>query len=121
MTVAAHLQPQMQVLRVRDVVRRHQPWAERAKSLTVLPLIPLTTALELEFPFRDVVEYGVTGYMLERPTLGDVARAASDDDGEFNFPVGLLRAAREHDWVIGTLERMPTLEKQNRFRRDRLP
>ena len=43
--LAVHVQPHTQFLWVGDLVRRYQPWANRAESVATLALVPLRAAL----------------------------------------------------------------------------
>ncbi len=58
-----------------------------------LALGPLAAALDLEEALGDVVADAVAGDMLQRIGFGHIFGLGADDDGEFDFPVELGRAA----------------------------
>ena len=90
--VAVDLEPHVEVLRVGDLVRGHQPGADRAEGVAALALVPLAAALDLEVALGDVVDDAIAGDVVHRVGFGDVAGLLADDDAEFDFPVGLDRA-----------------------------
>ena len=63
-----HRKLQVEVLRVRNLVGRYQPRAERIECFAVLTLIPLSASFELELTFRNVVGDRVAGDVRERVT-----------------------------------------------------
>src|SRR5690606_15110429 len=81
-TMAIDLEPQPRVLRVADLVGRHQPRPERREAVAALALVPRAAAVELEAALRQVVDDAVAGDVVERPLLLDIARLRADDDAE---------------------------------------
>ena len=82
-----------QVLRVGDLVGRHQDRAHRAEGVERLAAGPLAVP-ELEVARRDVVEAGVAEDVVERVGGCYPARRAPDDDGELRFVVDLAGQLR---------------------------
>src|SRR6188768_2827653 len=54
--LAVNLEPHLELVIVGDFVGRDQPGADRAERVGALALDPLSRALELKCPFRDVVD-----------------------------------------------------------------
>jgi hypothetical protein len=79
----------------------------------------LPAALELEFPLGVVVVDRVAGDVRKRVALLHVLRAAPDHDRELHLPIGLLRAARDLDLVVGALERGGRFHEHHGLFRDR--
>ncbi len=116
---AVQIQPEMQVLRIGDLVGGDQPRSERAEAVAALALVPLRAAFELVFALGDVVGDAVAGDVLERALDGNVPRDRTDDDRQFDFPVGLERARRQQDRVARTADAGGGLHEEDRFARDR--
>src|SRR3546814_2132159 len=57
----------------------------------------------------------VTGDMIERVGLLDIAAGLADHDTQLDFPIGLGAAARDHDVVIGADEARNGLGEEDRF------
>ena len=87
-----------------DFIAGHQPRAERAEGVEAFALVPGAAALQLPLAFRHVVDDAITGDVLHGVRLIDVAPAFADDHAEFDFPIGLERAARDLDVVIGAAD-----------------
>ncbi len=83
---AAHRQPGAAD---RQLIWRHQPWADGRGVLERLALQELGGA-SLPVACADVVEDRVPGDMIEGRLGHDVPAAPADDDGELDLPVHLL-------------------------------
>src|SRR5580698_9362896 len=94
-------EPQPQKLRVGHFVGGDQPRPQRVERLARFAEVPLRRQVELEGPFRHVVADCVARDAGQR-FLGraEVAGGGADDDAQFDFPVGPLRAARYPHVVI---------------------
>jgi hypothetical protein len=103
---------------VSDLVLGHQPWPERTESVVRLALGPLTQALELEETLGHVVADGIAGDVIERVGLGNVFCPGADDDGNFDFPIELGRAARLLDGVVGAAQAVIGLDEVDGFGRN---
>ena len=98
--LAIDLQPHRQVLRVRHLVARGEPWADGAEGVARLALGPLALVLDLELALGDVVGDAVARDMIQRVRLRHVLGGLADDDTQFDLPVGLHRTARDDDVVV---------------------
>jgi hypothetical protein len=94
--LAVQFQVQVELLHVDHFVARDQPRADRAEGVAALALVPLRAALVLVLALGNVVDDAVAGHVLERIGFADILRAGADDDAQLDFPVGLLRALRQH-------------------------
>ena len=71
-----HVEPHAELLRVADLIGRHQPRADRAEGVAALALVPGATAVQLKFALAHIVHQHVAGDVAERLRLLDVARRA---------------------------------------------
>src|SRR4029453_19458409 len=83
-----------------DFVRSDEPWPSWIEGLRRLALRPLSTALDLERAFADIVHDQVAG----DSTVGivyrvEIAGPVPDHDAQLDLPVQLRRAARGADGV----------------------
>nr|GEW99913.1 hypothetical protein [Tanacetum cinerariifolium] len=99
-TLAIHFQPQVELVRVGDFVAGHQPGADRAEGVTAFALVPGAAALDLKLALRHIVDHAVAGHVLQGVGFVDVASALADDHTQLDFPVGLLRIARNFYVVV---------------------
>src|SRR6266576_3310731 len=120
--LSVHLEPQAEVVHVRDLVGRGEKRAERREGVAALALHPLAAALELEGPLRVVVVEHVARHVLPREhgVSLDIAGAAANDDCELHLPMGLGAAFRDDHVVVGAAQGGRGLEEQYRLCRDRL-
>src|SRR5262249_51141569 len=79
--LAVDVEPDVQALRIPDLVLGDQPRAEWAEGFAALPLDPLPAALELEDALGHVVGQAIAGDHVQRLVLRQVACALADDDG----------------------------------------
>src|SRR5262249_40922487 len=100
-------EPHVEPLRVRYLVLGDEPRPERPERLRALALDPLARALDLEFALGHVVGATIAGGGLQRPALGEVARAAADHDAQFDFVIELGRALRDHGVVVRPADAAP--------------
>src|SRR5690606_30656452 len=94
------LQPEPQVLRIRDLIAGHQVGADGAEGVMALALHPLSATLRLKFPLGNIVHDAVAGHIVERLFFRDVLGLLADDEGQFDLPVGLARVARNLDGIV---------------------
>ncbi len=111
--LAVHLQPHAELLHVADFVGRDEPGAERAESRAALALHPLSGAFHLVGAFGDVVADAEAGDDIHRLFLRHVRCALANDDGEFDFPIRLFGALRQHHVIVGTNDTGRRLVEQN--------
>ncbi len=116
--LAIDREPHVERLRVGNLVLRHQPGADRAEGVGGLALGPLSRMLELEGALGDIVHDAVAGDIIQRLGFRDVFRGLADDDAELDFPIGLLRAARDQHIVIRTANGRRGLHEDDRLRRN---
>src|SRR5690606_29818064 len=110
-TLAVHVQPHAQVLRVGDFVGRHQPGADGTEGIATLALVPGAAALHLVFALGHIVHHAIAGDIIQGLVLAHIARLAADDHAQLDFPVGLVRTARDDDGVVGAGGRRPFVEQ----------
>jgi hypothetical protein len=103
--LAVHLGPQRQCLRIGNLVLGHHPRTRRAERVAALALVPGAGTLDLEFALGHIVAHAIAGDVIHRGVLRHIARGLADDDAEFDFPVQLLRAARQLHVIIRTAQR----------------
>ena len=102
-------------MHVGDFVLGDDPRTQRPEGVVRLALGPLAAALDLEEAFGDVVADGVAGDMVQCVGFGYVLCFCADDDGEFDFPVQLGRAARLLHVVSRTAQAVVGLDEDDRF------
>src|SRR3981081_4583878 len=117
--LAIDVEPHVEALRVLDLILGDQPGAERPERLAALALDPLSGALDLEHALRHVVGEAVSGDHVQRLLLRQVARALTDDDAEFDFPVELGRALRNDRVVVRPADAGAYLVEDDRLLRNR--
>src|SRR5450631_20397 len=78
--MAVDFQPHLEILRVRDFVRRHQPRADGTEGVGALALYPLAGTFQLEGSFRKIVDYTVAGHVRHCFSFAHVFRRFADDD-----------------------------------------
>ena len=93
--LAVDFEPEFQVLRIGDFVFGDEPGAEWAEGVAAFAFVPEAAAVFLERALGDVVRDAVAGDVVEGLGFADVLGPLADDDAELDFPIGLLRAARE--------------------------
>ena len=110
----------MSRLRVPDLVLGDEPGAERAERLAALALVPLAArALDLEGAFGNVVGEAIAGDGVHRLVLGEIARAAADDDAKLDFVIELGRLLRHHRVVVRAADGGRRLVEDDRLLRHR--
>src|SRR5471030_915280 len=93
--LTVHFQPEIQLLGIGNLICGHQPWTNRAKGIATLAFIPRTAPLNLPFALGNIVDYTISGHVLHGILLADIASTLSNNDPQFNFPVGLGGLARD--------------------------
>src|SRR5579872_3367072 len=78
-SLTVDLEPQIEVLRIGDLIGRYQPRPDGSKSVETLPLVPGTSALELRTAAGDVIDDGVASDMLESAIDADILPGFADD------------------------------------------
>src|SRR4051812_49401321 len=78
--LAVEVQPEVEVLRIADLVCRDEPGAAGREGRVALSFRPLPFPLELVLAFRDVVQDAVAGDVAGRFLLRDVPKPLADDD-----------------------------------------
>ena len=96
-----NLQPDGELANVVYLIRGDQPGANRPEAVAALALVPLPVALQLEVPFRHIVDHAVARYVVECVLLTDVDAALADHNPQFHFPVEFGGAFRFDHGVIG--------------------
>ena len=110
---------QSQLLRVGDFIARCQPRTQRRESVGAFAFRPLRPALQLKGALGYVVGENITRDVLGGVGALDVFPAFADDDSEFNFPIGFLRAVWQDDVVVGTVDGAGRFHKYHRVFRQR--
>src|SRR4051812_34019250 len=77
-TLAVHLEPQTQRVRIGNFVACDEPGTGRTKRVAAFAFIPSATTFELILALRDVVNHAVPSYVRHRVTLGDVPAKSAD-------------------------------------------
>src|SRR5579871_1219638 len=62
-TLSIHFQPQMQILRIRNFVVRHEPRPNRPKRVGTLSLHPLPRAFQLKRALRQIIHHAVSRHV----------------------------------------------------------
>src|SRR5829696_5834954 len=88
-TLAVHVEPHGEVLRIRDLVLGHEPGSKRTEGRAALALGPGAAALDLKLTLRDVVADAIAGYEIERLVGPDIGCPLADHDGQLHLPIGL--------------------------------
>src|SRR5690606_27616507 len=84
--LAIHVKEEVQILRIRHLVRRDDPRPEWTEGRRALALDPLTAALGLVFTLRHVVADRVAEHVGKCILLLDIVAPLADDDGELDLP-----------------------------------
>src|SRR5664279_199440 len=108
----------MQVLRIGHFISCHQPWTNGTKGIGTLSLYPLSCSFKLKCALREVVDDTIARDVRERIFHVDVLCLFTDYDSEFNFPIDLLRVARNHHVIVRSADRRGRFHKYHRFRRN---
>ncbi len=90
----------------------------RAKGLAALALGPLPGALDLKHALGHIIGKTEARNHVERLVLADITRMLADDDAEFDFPVELGRALRDHGVVVRPADAGRRLVEDDRLFRD---
>ena len=85
-----HLEPEIEILRITDLLLRHQPGVNGSKGVTPLALIPLTSALELLRALGDVIDDAVARHVFQRLINPQILAGISDHYAELDLPVGFF-------------------------------
>src|SRR5579863_1086260 len=113
-------EPHVESLRIADLVLGDEPGPERAEGFAAFTLAPLAAAArDLKITLRNVVGEAIAGDCLHRLGLGEVARAAADDDAELDFVVELGGFLRRHGVVVRPADAARRLVEDNRLFRNR--
>src|SRR5258707_1176903 len=64
--MSVDLEPQLEILRIADFIRRHEPGADGGKGVAPFALVPLTSALELKRALGDVIDDAEACDMVQR-------------------------------------------------------
>src|SRR5262249_45620031 len=91
---AVDAQAKVEILWVRDLVLRHDPGADRARSVQALALEILATPVALDVASRDVVECRVAENVVKRVRSTDIGPALRNDDAQLDLPVDLITDRR---------------------------
>src|SRR2546425_1718410 len=103
---------------VSNLVSGDQNGPQRRESVTALSLDPLPSTLQLKLSFTVVIVQRISCYVLIRLFLRHMAGPFSDDDRQFDFPIGLLRTFWNNDIVVWTTQGGGCLEKDDRLFRN---
>ncbi|PAV66636.1 hypothetical protein WR25_23081 [Diploscapter pachys] len=104
-------------LAVADLVRRHEPRTDGAERVAALALVPLAAEFLLERALRHVVGEHITGDMIERIRLFDIAAGLADHDAQFDLPIGLLRILGDHHRIVRPRQARDRLGEEDRLGR----
>ena len=96
------IEPHVEVLDIRNIVRRDKPRPERRKATVAFALGPLSGAFELPCAFGNIIHDSEAGDVLHGIGAGDFFGFSADDDGQFDFPVGFDRPLGYGDVIEGT-------------------
>src|SRR5690606_6927889 len=113
------LQPDIEGLWVAHIVGRRQPRANRPERIEALALVPRAAALELEMPLGHVVHHAITRHVRPRLVFADIPRPRADHDSQFDFPIDLLRLARQHHVIVRADHTRIRLHEDDGFGGDR--
>ena len=86
---------------IAQLVRRDKPRTDGAKGIAAFAFVPLTTALELVGPLRQVVDQHVARHVVQRIGLTHIAGLGANDHPQLHLPVGFDRAEWNLHRVIG--------------------
>ena len=116
-------QDEMLLLRVAELRSRHdlRDGEERVVPLREVPRLVRLLQLVLEVAGRHVEAHGVPEHVVERALPRDAAAARSDDDGQFDFVVHVLRLAWQAHGAAARQRRGRGLEEPRHARRRGLP
>ena len=84
-----------------------------------LALSPLTAAFELEASLGDIVDNAISGDMPHGRCLIHILGPASDNDAQFNLPIGPDGVARNFDRVVWTVDSRGGFHEYDRLIRNR--
>ncbi len=116
--LTVHVEPEVDVLRVGDLVAADQPRADRAEGVAAFAQIPLAALFELIGALGHVVDQAIPGHVFERIGLAHKARLAPDDHAEFDFPIELVRAGRAQHRIVRAADAGRPLVEHNGRGRD---
>src|SRR6476660_1151249 len=85
---------------VRNFVLGDKPRPEWPETVVAFCLDPFARAALLQATLRHIVGNHVTGDVVERVSLGDIFRRATDGKGQLNLEIYALPAFRHEYWVI---------------------
>src|ERR1700694_384783 len=114
--IAVNPQPELEVLRITQLVGRHGPRPHRAETVHALCEGSLGRCdVELELPRTDIVQNRVTHHVLQRSDAGDILCGSTDHDRELDFVVHLGDASRPADYRAGATHRRGKLRNDSWF------
>ena len=89
-----YIQRHGQILWVRHLIARDQPWSGWTESVAGLALGPLARQLSLEVAFGHVIDHTKARHVVQRVFLGYVFCFGTNHYAQFNFPISVGRATR---------------------------
>src|SRR5690606_10577965 len=110
-----YFQPEFQIVNIRYFIGRNEPRPHRRKRITAFSLYPLTTAFKLKSTFTVIVVQAIAGNVLHGIFLFNITSLTSNDDGEFDFPVGFNTIAWDNKIIVRAAERACCLKKYDRL------
>src|SRR2546423_2095764 len=113
--LAVHLEPELEIVYVADLVGRGEKRPERREGIAALALHPLAPTLELEGALRVIVVQHVPGDVAQGGVAVDIPGAATDDDRQLHLPIDFGGALRDHHVVIRPADRAGRLEEDDRL------
>lgn len=108
-------EPHFEVVRVLEFVWGREERPERSEGIGAFAFDPLAAAFELPLAFAVVVVERVAGNVIESVGLADVAGSFSDDDGEFDFPIGFDGPSGDDERIVRACERGGGFEEEDGF------
>ena len=100
-------------------ILEHEGWAHRAMRIEGLAHHPLRGG-ELIVTGAHIVDYGISGNIIQGAFAWDVMTGASDNEGEFRLIVDLLCGAWDENGCTGSNHAIVVLGKQRRYLGDLL-
>src|SRR5690606_18726332 len=90
-------------------------WSNRREGITTFTLIPSSTTFKLEFTFRDIIVQHIACNIIQCISLFDIRSFLSDNNTEFDFPIGLHRIPWDHHLIIRPNQGSRRLHKDDWF------
>src|SRR5215213_8663119 len=110
-------EPQVQILRVWNLIFGHEPWTERTEGFAAFAFRPLPGAFDLKHTLGHVIGGAIARYRVEPLALLEIARALTDNDAEFDLVIQFAGILRRDGVVVRSADAGARLVEDHRLLR----